>query len=133
MIHQRKIVFYDGDCGFCNTSIQFVLDHESSNELYFSALQSNFTKSFLNEHQYPFPETLDSIIFFDGDLFFERSTAVLQISNYLRAPYSWLKVLLIFPKFIRDPFYNFIAKRRQKIKRGVCVVPTKEQLHRFLD
>ena len=44
-----KILFYDGDCGFCNKSVQFVLKYENRSEIYFSALQSDFSRDFFQQ------------------------------------------------------------------------------------
>lgn len=41
-----KILFYDGDCVFCNASVQFALKHRKKNSIYFSALQSELAKKF---------------------------------------------------------------------------------------
>ena len=27
-MYKKAILFYDGDCGLCNKSVQFVIDHE---------------------------------------------------------------------------------------------------------
>lgn len=66
------------------------------------------------------------------DKVYERSTAALKISGYLKGGYPALKVFFIVPKFIRDWVYNMIAKRRHRIKAGFCAIPTAEEQQLFL-
>ena len=40
ILAQQPILLFDGECGFCNKSIQFILKHESKPKLKFAALQS---------------------------------------------------------------------------------------------
>lgn len=125
------VVFYDGECGFCNRSVQFILDHEKSGVVHFCALQSAMAQQFFWEQHRSQPG-LSTLYFWNGEQLFERSTGALKITGYLRAPASWLKVLLIVPRFIRDGVYNWIAKRRHKLAGRQCALPTPEQRRRFI-
>ena len=127
----RKVVFYDGDCGFCNRSVQFILDHEKGEELHFCALQSEIAQQFFLENGFPTPD-LSTFYFWDGQHLFERSTGALRVCRYLRVPSSWLIVFLVVPRFIRDGVYNWIAKRRHKLANAQCALPTPGQRKRFL-
>ena len=114
MEEEKRIVFYDGDCGFCNRSVQFILKRNTSQPLlYFASLQSEFTQHFFDENNEPTPN-LSSLIFFENGLFYYKSTAALKISNYLNS-YKWVKIGLIFPRFFRDWIYDLIAKNRHRI------------------
>lgn len=128
---ERKIVFYDGDCGLCNKSVQWILSNETSHELYFSALQSDFTKDFFEKHKVPSPD-LSTIIFYNGKSFYKKSNAIMRISNFLNWKFWFLKIGWILPRFIRDGMYNFIAKRRQKLANSNCFVPSLKERERFL-
>jgi predicted DCC family thiol-disulfide oxidoreductase YuxK len=125
------VVFYDGDCGFCNRSVQFILDHERGSKLHFCALHSEMAEDFFREHNFPQPD-LSTFYFWNGKQLYERSTGGLHVAAYLKAPYSWMKVLLIVPKFIRDGVYNWIAKRRHQLASQQCALPTPEQRKRFI-
>jgi predicted DCC family thiol-disulfide oxidoreductase YuxK len=39
LLNKQPILLYDGDCGFCNKSIQFFLSREKNNQMHFDALQ----------------------------------------------------------------------------------------------
>ena len=40
----KSIVLFDGECNFCNKTIQFILKHEKKTELLFCSLQSETGK-----------------------------------------------------------------------------------------
>ncbi len=127
----KPIIFYDGDCGFCNKTVQFVLNHEKNSEIHFCALQSDFAKAFFEKlgiHEID----LSTFYFWDGKKLHSRSTAALKVLNYLRFPYTLGKIGWICPGFIRDYIYNQIAKRRMRLVPSFCALPTPSQAVRFL-
>ena len=128
---EKKIVFYDGDCGLCNRSVQWILQYEKKHEIHFSALQSEFAKQFFLERNQPEPD-LSTLVFFNGSHFYRKSTAVLRISHYLKFPHFFLKLGWILPAFVRNSMYDFVAKRRQKIANSNCFVPSLKERQRFL-
>jgi predicted DCC family thiol-disulfide oxidoreductase YuxK len=127
-----KILFYDGDCGFCNKSVQFVLKHERSSEIYFSALQSDFAHEFFQQHGLPVPD-MSTFYFWSKGKMLQQSTAALIVSEHFRFPFNLIQVGWIVPRFIRDALYRFIAKRRHRLAKGFCVLPSIEQKARFLN
>ncbi|MFT5778666.1 MAG: putative DCC family thiol-disulfide oxidoreductase YuxK [Crocinitomicaceae bacterium] len=129
--HPKYIVLYDGECGFCNRSVSFILKREKSDVLHFSALQSSFTEALFKEKNWELPD-LNTFYFIEDGVKYERSTAALRVTKYLKAPSSWLRVFKIIPRAFRDWCYNFLAKRRQRISKGFCVVPSAEQRARFM-
>ena len=60
----------------------------------------------------------DSIIFIQNDKVFLRSSAVLEILHALDGVYSYLYILRLVPKLIRDGFYKLFAKNRKKLFSG---------------
>ncbi len=127
----QQIVFYDGDCGFCNRSVQFILEHEKSHHICFSALQSGFARDFFARHQFPAPD-LSTFYYWNGEKLYSRSTAALKVLNELKAPWKLLKIGYIFPRPLRDKMYDFIAARRHRLSKGFCALPDQEQRKRFL-
>lgn len=127
----RSIVFYDGDCGFCNRTVQFVLSNNRKKNVYFAALQSEFSESFFKGNSNITPD-LSTFYFYDGKKLYDRSTAGLKLSQQLRFPFPLMILFWIVPKGLRDLFYNMIAKRRHRINRGFCVIPNKEDSSRFI-
>ena len=127
----RKIIFYDGECGFCNLSVQFVLNHERNNDIYFSSLQSDYASVFFKSLELPNPD-LSTFYFFNNGVLFEKSTAALKVLPNLKWYLQIAVIGWIVPRFLRDKLYDFVAKRRKKLAKGFCVLPTIEQQQRFL-
>ena len=125
------IVFYDGDCGFCNSTVQFILEHENKDQIHFTALQSDFTVDFLKENNFPATD-ISTLYFWSNGKLLQKSNAALEISRHLKTPYSWIYFFKIIPRFIRDFAYDFIARHRKKIKNDACFLPSENQQKRFL-
>lgn len=127
----NKVVFYDGDCGFCNRSVNYILKKEKKQEIHFAPIQGRFTKENFGDKIDTL--NLETIYFSKNGILYNRSTAALLITKELKFPNSILILFYIVPKFIRDYFYNFIAKRRHRIAKGFCYIPSKEEKKRFLN
>lgn len=80
------------------------------------------------------PDELDTIILLEDGQVFDRSTAAVRIARRLRAPWPLAYALVVVPRFIRDPIYNWIARHRYRWfgRMDECLLPTEELLSRFL-
>ncbi len=126
----NRLVLYDGDCGFCNRSVAFILKHERSNEIMFASIQSSFTQELFAKNGWPTPD-LSTFYFIDGHQKFERSSAAFEVLKTLKNPYRMLRIFRFLPTPFMNWCYDQIAKRRQRISKGFCVMPTAEQRSRF--
>ena len=124
-----RIVFYDGDCGFCNSTVQFILD-KSKKDFYFATLQSEYARSALKEKGVEIK--LDTLYYMSNGEVHERSGAALRISKGLRGGYPLLFGFIIIPPFIRNWCYDLVAARRHKIKNGYCKIPTESEKKYFI-
>ena len=124
------IVFYDGDCGFCNSSVQFILKKRKT-RIHFATLQSTFAKELLIRQNTIVQ--MDTLYFLQDKKLYDRSNAALRICKSLKGGYPLMMTFWIIPRFIRDGVYNFIAKRRHKIRAGHCVIPSAKERELFLD
>jgi predicted DCC family thiol-disulfide oxidoreductase YuxK len=113
------IVFYDGDCGLCNFVVQFILKNEREEKLMFCSLQSEFAIEFLKEKGFD-ATLLNTLYFFNGSKIYKKSSAALQIVRFLKPKWWFNLVFWIVPWFIRDIFYDVIAKVRKKIVPMSC-------------
>ncbi|WP_439881963.1 thiol-disulfide oxidoreductase DCC family protein [Pontibacter sp. MBLB2868] len=129
----RAIVFYDGSCGFCQASVQFVLRHNKDQDLYFAPLDSDVLKEIMPNALLPDPLP-DSVLFYENGMLFNESEAALRIAGHLKFPFSLLSHFRIIPLSFRTFVYRFIAKHRYKIagRRQACLLPSPEQRSRFL-
>jgi len=127
---KMHIVFYDGDCGFCNRTVQWILEKEKSPIIYFSALQSPFAQRFLNVKGV-IPD-MSTVYFYSEGKLYTESAAAFQLSFFLRSPYRGLRFFRVLPRFLTNLVYRWIAKRRHRIATGYCIMPTTSQKDRFL-
>ena len=128
----NPLVLFDGVCNLCNASVDFIIERERTNVLRFASLQSeigNEVKTRFAKSELP-----DSIVLLDDGKLYTQSTAVLRLTKYLRFPYPLLQILLIFPLFLRNGVYSFIAANRYKWfgKKETCRMPTTEEKEKFL-
>ena len=126
-----KLVLYDGDCGFCNRSVAFILRNERSSSIQFAPLQSTKTTQLFEENNWETPN-LSTFYFIVNGTKFERSTAAFEVLKELKPPYRWLRIFRFIPRKLTDWMYDQVAKRRQRISKGFCVMPTPEERQRFI-
>lgn len=131
----EPVVLFDGVCNFCNGAVQFIVDHERDRTLRFASLQSDVAKDLLANAGLAPPEgDPETIVLVEGDRALTHSSAALAIARRLRAPWSWLAVLVLVPRPVRDFFYRWFARNRYRWfgKTDQCRVPTPELRARFL-
>jgi predicted DCC family thiol-disulfide oxidoreductase YuxK len=132
------ILLYDGTCGFCAESVQFVLRHDRRGLLRFAALDSGFARGILARH--PELARVDSMVWFEpphdgaGERLFTRSAAALRVAGYLGGAWRIAAVASLLPRFLRDSLYNLVARHRHQLVGGErqCLVPSPDQRARFL-
>ena len=125
------IVFYDGDCGFCNRSVAYVLKHDCSKTIHFVPLQSEFTVELFRKYGWESPD-LSTFYFLVNGKLDQKSTAALKVAAYFKFPRSLMRIGWIIPRSIRDWMYDAVAKRRQRLSKGYCVMPSQEERKRFI-
>lgn len=135
----NPVLLYDGVCGFCNKSVQMILDHDKRKEMRFAALQSDYGQQVISRH--PELEKIDSVVFVEPESdaqqerVFIRSNAALRVAGYLGGAWRLLLIFRIIPRPVRDFFYDLFAKYRYKFfgKYDSCMLPAPGVRSRFLD
>ena len=130
-----QIILFDGVCNLCNDAVRFIMKRDKNKIFRYASLQSDLGKKLLAERNID-PSTTDSIVLIDPDVaYYTKSSAALQIAKKLSGLYPLLSGFLFFPKFLRDPVYDFIAKNRYKWfgKKENCMIPTEEQKALFVE
>ena len=130
IIEEKKIVFYDGECGFCNRSVAFVLKHDKTKSIHFASIQSGYSIGLFEQNNWITPD-LSTFYFYDNGELFEKSSAAIKVAKYFSYPQTSIRSLVVIPRFIRDDVYDLIAKKRHRISKGYCVVPTEQEKNRF--
>lgn len=130
----NEVVFFDGVCNLCNSSVNFLIDRDPKARFRLSSLQSEFAQQFLPQFGVD-TSKIDSIAFYVDGKLYRRSRAVLEIARRMRRAWPLMYVFVIIPGFLRDAIYNWIARNRYKWfgKQDTCRVPTPNLKSRFLD
>ncbi len=138
-VPQVPVLLYDGECGFCARSVQFVLRHEPParrSQLAFAPLQGTLAARMFEEH----PQALgvDSVVWYEplaagGSRVLLRSDAALAVLRHVGGGWRILAALgRLVPRVLRDAVYNAIARRRLDLAAPACLLPDESERRRFL-
>ena len=145
----HPILLYDGVCGLCNRSVQFILRHDHHGVFRFASLQSGFAQSVLARHGVHSADLNTVYVVVDynpasfnagkknvGETLLARSDAVLFVMRRLGG--IWRGVAWIFalvPRALREWGYRTVARYRYRIfgRYDTCPLPSETTRARFLD
>lgn len=130
---EDPVLLFDGVCNLCDGSVKFILRHEKNSDLKFAAIQSEAGQKLLSQKNIN-PGQIDSVILIKGGKVYTESDAVLNVTKFLRFPYSLCNILRVVPKPVRNFFYKKVARNRYRWfgKRDSCMMPTPNLENRFL-
>ena len=130
----KPVIIFDGVCNFCNSWVNFVIDHDPKAYFSFAPNQTNAAKEILNAHGID-ANSVETVYFWINGKLYHKSTAALQVGTKMGFPYSLSAILLIIPKFFRDFCYDIIARNRYNWfgKSDSCRMPTADLEARFLN
>ncbi len=128
----ERVLLYDGECGLCDRFVQWVLEKDEEGVFHFTPLQGE-TAARLRQNL-EIPEGLDTAVLVESGVVHLRSSAVLQVFRQLSAPWCWLSVLRVLPRFLTDPVYRLVARLRHRLMggRASCLLPQLGEQGRFL-
>jgi len=131
---QHSIIFFDGVCNLCTSSVKFVIKRDRNDVFRFAPLQGDMVGRYLGASDRPDHTAPGSIILLEDGKIYKRSGAALRIARRLGFGWNLLYAFIIVPAFIRDFVYDQIAQRRYRIwgKEESCMVPTAELKAKFL-
>ena len=132
----RAIVFFDGDCGLCHTSVRFLIRLDRQQRLYFAPLQGVAAQALLPQVD---RESLNTVVYHrvasNGSITrHTRSDAVLfaviDTRSLLRFP---AQIARLLPCSFRDWLYNCVANNRRKwFRTNTCGLPSRAEHGRIL-
>jgi predicted DCC family thiol-disulfide oxidoreductase YuxK len=132
------VLLYDGLCGFCDGTVQFILRHDRRGTLRFATLQGDFARGVISRH--PELDGVDSLVLVERDAsgveqVRVRSNGALHVARYLGGAWHLARVTAIVPRFIRDAAYDGFARMRYRVfgRHDSCPIPSPEQRARFID
>lgn len=135
-IHKRApIVFVDSQCVVCNGLVKWLLKHDRKEKFSFGALNSESFKALIQEGE--LTDIPDSVVLFDNNRFYFKSTAVLHILKHLDIGYNILSSIgFLVPAVFRNTIYDWVARNRYswfgKLESDFCEIPGPELRQRFI-
>jgi|SRR5699024_136878 len=108
----NKIILFDGDCNFCNNSVNFIIKQDKKGKFQFASQQSSLGKEL--KRKFAIAKEEDSLLLIDQDQAYLKSTAALKIAKDLDGFWRAFYFLIIVPAPIRNFAYSIFAKNRYK-------------------
>jgi predicted DCC family thiol-disulfide oxidoreductase YuxK len=132
LLTRQPILLFDGECGFCNHTIQFFLRHEKNKKMTFAPLQSE--PGMALRKYFDISDKVDSLILIKGHSAYIKSCAALRLTPFMKGAWPLMMIFVIIPPFLRNMVYDFIARRRMKLfgRMESCALLKSEDRQRFL-
>lgn len=129
---QDQIILFDGECHFCDRSVQFILKRDRHGYFKFASLQSELGQKLLKKHQ--IPTDTDSFVLVTSKQAYVKSTAALKVVRHLTGLWKILYIFILVPRPLRNFVYDVIAKNRYRWfgRKESCDLSTPEMRRRFL-
>lgn len=133
MPQTNNIVFFDGNCGFCDTSIRQIMRIDVHARIRYAPLQGETAARLLppelREHA-----SLSTLVYLDAQSRrFTKSEAFFELFRAIGGVWKLALILRIVPLRWRDSAYDAIAKRRRSLfSKESCPLPTEDQKARIL-
>jgi predicted DCC family thiol-disulfide oxidoreductase YuxK len=127
------IVLFDGECKFCNGSVNFIIEHDKAGYFKFAPNQSEVAQEIFRKYNVD-KANIDSLVLIENEKVYLYSTGALRIARKLNGVWSIFYGFIIVPSVIRDFVYKQFAKVRIRLfgKQEICLMPTNEIRERFL-
>ena len=129
---ESPILFFDGVCGLCNRSVDFVMRRDRREVFRFAPLQGDTART---EFAAKEVEDLSTLVLKTPSGTYRRSSAVVRILWNLGGFWSAMGwVLWIIPLPLRNLGYRAVASCRYSIwgKKETCRIPSPAERGRFL-
>jgi len=94
-LKNTSIILFDGVCNLCNSSVQFVLKHDTKKHFLLASLQSDAASNILLQLNKKSFKNFDSIVLVENEQLFFKSTAALKIAKNLN---GFIKILYVFTR-----------------------------------
>jgi predicted DCC family thiol-disulfide oxidoreductase YuxK len=130
-----ELIFYDGNCGLCHRTVQFVLRHDGSGTAFrFAPLQGEtFLRRVPAAERAGLPDSI--VVLTEQGSLMVRSDALLHILQRLGGGWKFLAAILsVIPRPLRDAAYDFVARIRYRIfgkREDLCPIVPAELRARF--
>lgn len=126
-----KILFFDGHCNLCNSTVDWLVRQDHRRVLQFASLQGKTAHEKLPAQ---WIADLNTAVYFRDGKTFKQSAAVLRAVADMGGVWRLAFALLVLPPFLRDAGYQIVAQNRYRFfgRRDTCRLPTPEERARLL-
>ncbi len=125
---KKNIIFYDSECGLCNSFVIWIIKKDKNNVFYFSPLNGKYFNEFVKT-KYTLNFTPNSVVYYDGskidqgyEAFVEIITKLFSLPIFIK---KFLKLMLLTK--IGNRIYKWIAKNRYKFVKPKCLVISRDE------
>ncbi|GKV68479.1 hypothetical protein NCCP2716_09770 [Sporosarcina sp. NCCP-2716] len=129
----KRVILFDGECNFCDASVQFIIKRDPYEYFQFAALKSETGEQLAKE--YGIPGDVDSMVLIENGKTYMKSGAALRIAKKLDGLWHLAFLFILVPAPIRDAVYDFVARNRYKWfgkKEEACMLPSPAERKRFI-
>jgi predicted DCC family thiol-disulfide oxidoreductase YuxK len=128
----HPVVFFDGCCGVCNKSVDFMLSKDRDSVLRFAPLQGETAQGHFADMRED--DLMRTLWLLDEKGLHNRSTAVLRAFKRLHWPLKAVSWLLAVPRPVRDWAYDLFARNRYRFagRSSSCRIPSPAERAVFL-
>lgn len=124
----RLVLFFDGECGFCQKSVRWIHEFDDKGWIEFAPLQGELAEKFgLGGYAEKGGGSLVVLREPDGEIF-TKSDAVAELGKALGGVFRVLAFMLSrIPGKLRDGIYDWVARNRYRLlgKADACALPDK--------
>jgi predicted DCC family thiol-disulfide oxidoreductase YuxK len=107
----KILIVFDDLCFICNSAVRFLLKYDFKKKFVFTSFNSSYFIKNISQYS----SDNDSVIVIHDKKIFQKSDAVMLLLKNMIFPFNLLSVFRIIPLNIRNIFYDFIARNRNKI------------------
>jgi len=134
MKNEKGIVLFDGECNFCNSTVQYIIKYDKKDKIRFASQQSKIGIRILKENGFK-NNLIDTIVFIRDERVFVKTDALIEVGKLVVGFPRLFVLMQIIPKKIRDHLYSIFSKYRYLLfgKKEHCLIPTKEIKSKFMD
>ncbi len=128
------LILFDGVCGLCITSVQWLIRRDKSAVFRFAPIQSEIGRGHYQRSGLD-PENIQTFLFIKDHKAHIKSDAVLETLKTLGGLWRSLSVFYLMPRPMRDWLYDLIAKNRLHVmgRHQSCMQASEAMRKRFLE
>ncbi len=127
------LLVFDGVCNLCNGFVRFLLERDRAGVLRFTTCQSETGAAIMRNVGID-PLDPASVVLVAGDQTYCYSDASLLAIAALGGAWRLVTLARLAPRFLRDPLYRFVARRRYRWfgRSDTCRAPDPRWAGRFV-